>query len=308
MKQQRGIVLISALILVALATIVAATLFFETAMSARRAKGNFLLEEAIQVAQGAEALSAYALADDKNQDDSKSDSWNTVYGPFEVDAGIVLEAQLTDEQAKFNINTLVKADGTRNEDAFKVFTRLLELAGVETRWASLILDWLDPDSMPQSDGAEDSLYTVRDPPHLTGNVLVTSISELMQIPGFSAVYKKLAPYITALPPSADRINVCQADGIVLDALFAVGNRPNYIEHSRRTQEEFDKGREGGCFPQREDLTTVEPKTARLSSEKTSYFRLRTAIRIGTVEFTLYSLMYRDGRGRARAVARTFGTD
>ncbi|MEO8314565.1 MAG: hypothetical protein ABI645_07185, partial [Pseudomonadota bacterium] len=105
------------------------------------------------------------------------------------------------------------------------------------------------------------------------------------------------------------VNVCLADGIVLDSLFAVStSHPNYVEHSLRSKEDFDKLRSGGCFPKREDLTTVEQKTARFTAEKTSYFRLQTSIRIGTAEFTLYSLMYRDGRGKARAVARTFGTD
>jgi general secretion pathway protein K len=308
MKRQRGIILISALILVALATIIASTLFFETAMSARRARGNFTLEEAVQLAQGAEALSAYALADDTNQEDSNSDSWVTPYGPIEVEPGIELAALLTDEQAKFNINTLVKADGTRNEDAFKVFVRLLELSGVETRWAPLVVDWLDPDNSPQSDGGEDSLYTSRQLPHLTGNLLINSTSELMQIPNFTqAIYRKLAPHISALPPTADRVNVCLADGIVLDALFAVATgRPGYVEHSERTREDMDKLREGGCFPRRADLVALDQKLGRLTAERTSYFRLETSIRIGTSEFTLYSLMYRDARGKARAVARTFG--
>jgi general secretion pathway protein K len=308
MKRERGVILISALILVALATIIASTLFFETAMSARRAKGNFLLEEAVQLGQGAEALSAYALADDKNADDSMADSWTAPYGPIEVEPGIELAAQLSDEQAKFNINTLVKADGTRNDDAYKVFVRLLELSGVDTRWASMVLDWLDPDISPQSDGGEDSLYTSRRPPHLTGNLLVNSTSELLQIPNLTqAIYRKIAPHISALPPTADRVNVCLADGIVLDALFAVGTtHPGYVEHSRRSAEDMNKLRSNGCFPKRADLTALEQKTARLTAEKSSYFRLETNMRIGTAEFTLYSLMYRDARGKARAVARTLG--
>jgi general secretion pathway protein K len=310
MRRQRGIILLSALILVALATIVAATLFFDTAMSARRAAGNFGLEEAVQLGQGAEALAAYALGDDKNSDDSMADAWTTPYGPVEVEQGIELAAKVTDEQAKFNINTLIKADGTHNEDAVKIFTRLLELSDVDTHWASLIVDWLDPDNSPEPDGGEDTLYLARQPPHLAANLLISSTSELMQIPNFTqALYRKIAPHITALPPSASRVNVCLADGIVLDALMAVGtSHPGYTEHSQRTKEDFDKLRANGCFPKKADISAVESKTDRFTSEKTSYFRLETSIRIGTAEFTLYSLMYRDGRQKARAVARTFGTE
>lgn len=309
MKRQRGIILISALIMVAMATMISATMFFDTALAARRATGNFVLEQAVQLGMGAEALAAYALSEDDNQEDMMSDSWTTPYGPVEVEAGVELAAQLTDEQAKFNINTLVNADGTRDEDAYKVFVRLLELCGVDTQWASMVLDWLDPDTMPQSNGAEDSLYTIRQPPHLTANLLISSTSELLQIPNFTqAIYRKISPYITALPPTADRVNVCLADGKVLDALFAVSpTRPGYVEHSQRSQEDMDKLRADACFPRREDLLAVEQRLGRLTAERTSYFRLETSIRIGTAEFTLYSLMYRDGRDQARAVARSFGT-
>ena len=37
-----------------------------------------------------------------------------------------------------------------------------------------------------------------------------------------AMYDKLVPHVTVLPPSADRINVCTADGVVLDYLSHEG--------------------------------------------------------------------------------------
>lgn len=310
MIRQRGVILISALILVALAAIVATTLFFDTAMSARRTVASFSMEQALQLAQGAEALAAYGLNQDKNQDDTALDDWAKPYGPVDVEAGVSLDALLNDEQAKFNINTLLKADGTRDDDAFKVFQRLLELSGLEQRWADLIVDWIDPDSEPAPGGGEDSFYTARPSPHLTSNQLLTSISELLQIPEFTLpLYQKLAPHITALPHSANRINVCTADGIVLDSLFALStSKPGYVEHSTRSQEEFDRLRANGCFPKRDVLAADEPKIAARTAERSSYFRLHTWIRIGTAEFALYSLMYRDPRGQSRAVLRSFGTE
>jgi general secretion pathway protein K len=310
MIRQRGVILISALILVALAAIVAAALFFDTAMSARRTAASFSMEQALQLGQGAEALAAFALNDDQNQDDTMQDSWAKPYGPVEVETEVGLEAQLTDEQAKFNVNSLIKADGSRDDDALKVFQRLLELSDLPPRWAGLIVDWIDPDTLPGPDGGEDSLYTGRRPPHLTSNQLLSSISELQQMPGFTReLYLRLAPHITALPQSAAKINVCLADGIVLDSLYALSaTNPRYVEHSKRTKEEFDKLRAGGCFPKRAVLTANEKKMEDFTAERSSYFRLQTWIRIGTAEFALYSLMYRDGRNEARAIARSFGTD
>jgi general secretion pathway protein K len=310
MIRQRGVILLSALILVALATVIATSMFFDTAMSARRTAASFSMEQAVLLGQGAEALAAYGLGEDDNQDDSSQDAWAEHYGPFDVQPGVALEVQLSDEQAKFNLNTLVKADGTRNEDALKIFERLLELSGLEKRWAGLIADWIDADGTPGTDGAEDSVYTSRNPPHLTSNQSITSISELQQMPNFTReLYLKLAPHVTALPPQANKINVCMADGIVLDSLYALSTkRPGYQEHSLRSAEDFDKLRANGCFPKQAMLAADEPKIAEHIAERTSYFRLQTWIRIGTTEFALYSLMYRSGRGQARAIARSFGTE
>lgn len=311
MIRQRGVILISALILVALAAIVAASLFFDTAMSARRTLASFSMEQALQLGQGAEALAAYGLSEDTNQTDTPTEDWAKPYGPVEIETGVGLEATLTDEQGKFNINTLIKIDGTHDENAMKVFKRLLELSGLEIRWAELIADWLDADTLPSPDGAEDSLYGSRTPPHLTGNQLLSNLSELQQLPEFTpAMYTKLRQHVTALPPQARAINVCTADGIVLDALYALSeNNPRYVEHSQRTQEDMDKLRASDCFPRRADIESDVPKLKNtgMLAERSGFFGLHTTIRIGTTQFALYSLMYRSNK-QARAVTRTFGID
>jgi general secretion pathway protein K len=308
--QQRGVILLSALILVALAAIVATSLFFDTALAARRAAASFSLEQAMQLGAGGEALAAYALSEDKNSDDTDKDSWAQHYGPVDVEQGVTLEAQIMDEQGKFNLNTLLRNDGTSNPDAVKVLRRLLELSKLESRWASLIVDWLDPNAQPEADGGEDSLYLSQTPPHRTGNLFLTSVSELQQMPGLSReLYLQLLPHITALPPEARKINVCTADGVVLDALFALSRaNPNYVEYSRMTSEEMTRFRQNGCFPRKTVIANNEPDIAVLIDERSSYFRLHTWLSIGTAEFALYSLMYRDGAGRVRPILRTMGTE
>jgi general secretion pathway protein K len=308
--RQQGVILMSALILVALAAVLSATIFFETAMSARRTAASFSMEQGLQLAQGAEALAAYALADDKGPDDTPKDSWAQPYGPVEVAPEVSLEAQMSDEQGKFNINTLLKADGTRDDNAYKIFQRLLELVDMESRWAALTVDWLDPDVLPHSAGGEDSLYTSQKPPHRTGNLLVTSVSELQQLPGFNReLYLRLLPHVTALPRAAKTINVCMADGVVLDALYGLSkSNASYVEYSRLKPEELARNREPGCFPRATVLAAGEPDMSARIGERSSYFRLHTWVRIGTAQFALYSLMYRDGNGQVRPVTRTFGTD
>jgi general secretion pathway protein K len=309
-SRQRGVILISALILVALAAIVATSLFFETALAARRAAASFSMEQAVQLGAGGEALAAYALAEDRNSDDTDRDPWAQHYGPVEVETGVTLEAQIGDEQGKFNLNTLLKKDGTPDPDAVKVLRRLLELAELEPRWASLIIDWMDPNGQPEADGGEDSLYLSQTPPHRTGNLLLTSISELQQLPGFTReMYLKLLPHVTALPPEALRINVCTADGVVLDALFALSaTNTNYVQYSRLTPDDLARSRANGCFPRKTVIGNNEPLISGRIDERSSFFRLRTWLSIGTAQFALYSLMYRDGAGKVRPILRTMGTD
>jgi general secretion pathway protein K len=308
-RHQRGVILLSALIMVALATVVAAALFFDTGLTARRARANYDFEQAWLLVHGAEALAAQALADDEGQTDTPSDSWASPVDPVEVEEGLTLEARLVELNGRFNINTLVNADGTVNENAMKVFTRLLELAELDTRWADLIADWVDPDTQPAPNGGEDSLYLAQTPPHRAGNLTVTSVSELQQLPDFTLeMLQKLEPHIAALPPSSRTINVCMASGLVLDALFAVHESDQkHVEYSGLTEEEMAERRASGCYPQRSAFASGQQAMQQLTAERSSWFRLETWVSIGTAQFALYSLMQREGGGQVRAVARSMGT-
>lgn len=310
MRRQRGVVLLSALVLVALAAVVAAAVFFDTGLSARRSAANFGMQQALQLGQGAEALAAYALSEDGNSTDTPAEPWARPYGPVEVAPDVSLEAQLVDLQGRFNLNMLLDQDGKRDENAYKVFRRVLELAGLDTRWAPLVVDWIDPDVQPEAEGGEDSLYMSQQPPHRAGNQPLTTISELQQLPGFTRqLFQQLAPHVTALPPSVRTINVCSASGVVLDALYALSETDaRHSEYSQMKPEELAERRAGGCFPQRSVLAPNVPAAQAMTSERTAWFRLQTWTRIGTAQFALYSLMYRDGSGQVRPVARTLGTE
>ena len=82
----------------------------------------------------------------------------------------------------------------------------------------VLADWLDPDTQPTPDGAEDNVYTSQTPPYRAANGPITSVSELLALPDFGVErYQKLKPYVTALPIGT-KINLCTAPGIVIDAL------------------------------------------------------------------------------------------
>jgi len=313
---QRGIALLTALILVAIATVLATAIGFASIMAARRASTVFGADQSLLVAEGAEAIEANLLKQNgpASQSDSIDQLWAHSWDGIPVFPGVVLEhMQLEDEQGKFNLNDLA-ADGTDDQEAINIFQRLLTNLGLEPKWAGLIADWIDADTVPyQPDGAEDSEYLSQTPQYRPPNQPLTSISELLALPGFGRQrFDRLAPYITALPPGVDSkpINLCTAPGPVLDALSgesAYSNDPTSLRNNRL---------QNGCVP---TTTVFNSSLTRLSADekskvtafigmKSHYFRLHTIITIGTARFTLYSLLQRDDTGQIRPILRTFGKE
>ena len=313
---QRGVALIVAILLVALGTILAAAVAYENAMTARRGAGTFAFDESLLIAQGAEALAAYGIRQFYQADPQHTyigQGWDKPVGPMEVVPGVLLEASLEDMQGRFNLNNLVKNDGTPDAVNVAAFTKLLELLGLETKWAPMLVDWIDADIVPQNiDGAEDSVYMGQTPPYRTPNRYITSASELLALPGFGRDrYLLLAPYVTALPWKTT-INVCTAKDKVLDAFLASGQTD-----FSSTAGQLDKNRaagSGGCFPTLANFQAAfaDPKVWAQTQSKfgqtSVYFRLTSLITVGSAEFNLYSLMYRDATGAVRPIQRSFTPD
>ncbi len=308
--RQRGIALITAVLVVALATILAVNVAFRSVLDQRRSANLFGADQAFEIALGAEALAAEGLSRDaqNSETDHLGETWaKPVILP--VDDGIgTVEGRLEDMQGRFNLNNLVFADGTTNPDAVKQLERILQMVGVEPDWATAMADSIDEDIDPGfPNGAEDTTYTGQNPPHLAANMPITRISELMQLPGFTADrYAKLKPFVAALPVGA-KLNVCTAPGIVLDSLSEAERQfslnADYLTQQRQAI---------GCFPRLTDLQATlgaaeYDKVKNSLAETSSYFMATVWVTIGTTDFTLYSLLARVGNGQVRPVLRSIGT-
>lgn len=319
-NRQRGIALLVAILLVALGTIIAAAVAYDNAMTARRGAATLAFDEAILIGQGAEALAAYGIQTSWQMDKNTvniQQPWAMPVGPIEIVPGVMLDAAIEDLSGRFNLNSLVKDDGTGTVDpvAQAAFVNLLTNAGIEPKWAGYIIDWIDPDIAPQTpDGAEDTVYMGQTPPYLTANQYITSTSELLALPGFGRDnYNKLAPFVTALPPNDAKLNVCTAPGEVLDAFLA----PGRVDWGGANAAQLLKNRQGasGCFPDvnKDYQPTFDAanftKAQGEFTKNSKYFRLTSHITIGTVEFNLYSLLYReDSNGTVRAIQRSYSPD
>jgi len=310
--RQRGVALITAIVVVALATILAVRIGTRAAMDLRRTAGLVALDQGWHVALGAEAWAIEVLKDDyKDQPggaDHLGEAWAQPVPPLPVDGGEVRGA-LEDMQGRFNLNNLINADHEPDEANLDRFRRLLMFVGAQPRWASLMADWIDDNSMPESEGAEDGTYMAQNPPFRAANGLVATTTELMALPGMTRdEFERIRPYVAALPPGT-AINLCTAKAPVLAALAESGG-------AEFNDELLAANRKEGCYPTKEFLPTMIGDTlaqqlinSEAVAESTNWFRAVTAVRIGTSEFTLYSLINRNGSDTAiRTVLRSTGTE
>jgi general secretion pathway protein K len=311
-KRQRGIALITAILLVALATILAATIGYENAMTARRGTATFAFDQSVEVAKAAEAIAAYALRAVRQQNHTATypaQPWAMPYGPVDLVPGVTLEAWLEDTQGRFNLNNLANADGSTNNDQMLVLENLLTILGLEPKWAPMMADWIDSDTVPNNpDGAEDSVYLSQMPPYRAANMFITSASEILALPGFGRDrYLKLAPFITALPQGTT-INLCSARLEVLNALGPPGST-NYSDPNS-----LAKSRAEGCFPSLQEFDAAfsdasAKQTANgMVTSLSNYFTLTSIVTIGSTQFALYSLLHQEGDMRVRPIQRSFTAD
>jgi general secretion pathway protein K len=315
LARQRGIALLVAIVMFAIATTVAAAITYNKAMAARRAAATFTLEEALQAGMAAEALASIVLESDGSKTKTEiTQDWAQPLGPLEIEGtGVWIQAQLEDISGRFNLNSLVKFNAATNSfiadtDQLERFRTLLGDLNVDLKYAELLVDWIDTDIAPEgSQGGEDTLYLSQVPPYRPPNTFITHPSELLALPGFGAEnYGKLAPFVTALPLDA-LVNVCTASGLVLDATLR--NSQNQFANANLKQD-----RAKGCFPEKNVYLApiadpaLKTEVSQRIDEKSSWFRLRTNIRIGTAEFVLYSVLFRESTNKVRAVQRNFGSE
>ena len=308
--KQRGVALITAIVLVAIATVLAVHIGTRASLDIRRTAGLVALDQAWQVALGAEAWAIQVLKEDAqdSQNDNLSEAWAQPIPALPVDGGEVRGA-LEDMQGRFNVNSLLLAeDEVAKQAAIARFERLLTLVGAQPRWALILADWIDPETVPNfPEGAEDGVYLAQSPPYRAANGPISTVTELLALPGMTLdEFQRIRPYIAALPVNPTiRINLCTAKAPVLAALLAG-------ETDFGDADILESNRRGGCFPTVDMLKNLpgvnfealEP----LVSDSSNWFRVVTAVRIGTSELTLYSLIERTSSGSGRTVLRSTGTE
>jgi general secretion pathway protein K len=300
-RLNRGVALITALLIMALVATLAYTLEWNNSLDLRRTIIMLNRDQAIQIALGAESWMSSILRQDLQDgpEDHLGEIWASDLPGLPIDGGEVF-GDIEDLQGRFNINNLIDANGAVDTVASEQFETLLIVLGLDTKFVGLVVDWLDADqdaSFPY--GAEDSIYTGFTPPYRTANQALMNASELGAIEGMDKeTLDILLPHIVALP-AGTRINANTATGPVLQSLHPDITLAD-VESLLATREEAGFTDLGRAFSQ-------WPGVSQLLDLSTEYFQLKVVVRIDTVRITYYSILERGPRGDVTPILRSLGT-
>lgn len=298
---ERGIAVLTAMLVVTIATILAVEIAWQTNLDLRRTEGLMSWEQARQFGYGAEAF-AIVLMEDKleslgGEPYSRSDDEDACGGfRFEIEQGGMLGG-VCDLQGRFNLNNLI-AGGKKNEVTVRQFRRLL--AAVDTLDDTLeitpdvaevivesAVDWIDPDSDSEFNGAEADAYTSLQPPYRAANFWFTSVSELRAVRGVTPeIYRAVAPHLAALPLASAGKTLLNINTVTIPVMMSLGDG---VSLANAEQAIFDLAETPAGDAQ--DLALeIDPELSSFLDVKTNFFELKGLVSIGTTQLGMYSLL------------------
>ena len=334
-RQQKGVAIITALLIVTIATTVSVAISTHLQLDVRRTSNLIALDQADFYALFAEEFTRKKLQDTKNFDDLMGSL--AQYGQFKQDypvEGGFIEGKITDLNSCINVNALVNNNKLNATTADRL-TQLFTNTQITSNLTDAILDWIDSgagDLTTTPNGAEDGYYMNLDKPYRTANTPLRSISEVRLIKGFeddtnagagdntssferivalsknfkdddpdNAYAPSLCAFVTSSTPS---INVNTASAEVLQSLSP--NMTQALVDSIIEQRKSTPFNSMSDFTGFSNVNTIIKNFDNLSTTS-DYFLLKTKATIGQASKVMYSIIYRDGAGKTEVVYRTHRT-
>ena len=192
-SSQRGVALLTILVMVALATILAATIAKRQTNTAENTGYLMRQNQSLLYAKSAEAFFSELLIQDNDNSssiDHLQENWAKPMPPFPVEDGSV-SGKLLDESGKFNLNNLVKADGKVDDSARRWFEKLLQRVGLPAELSQAVIDWQDADDETiGAMGAESNSYQGLDLRCTHQQVTSKLVSGTFKCPAHGSVFTK----------------------------------------------------------------------------------------------------------------------
>ena len=244
MMRQRGVAIITAMLVVMLAASIAAVLLAQqsqaltrTARAGERAQAALYAAPTLDWARAALfQLQKTTLRVDLTQ------PWAQGLNAIPID-GAMASGVLRDDGGLFNLNNLVNA-GAKSPSDIEAFRHLLTQLKLNPDLAYAVVDWIDADDEPSGPGgAENATYLALPNPYRAANQNLLQVEELRRVRGFdAATLSRLVPFVTALPVRTP-INLNTAPQEVLMAIFPMlaSDEITALAKHRLTKPFADKG-------------------------------------------------------------------
>jgi general secretion pathway protein K len=220
-QTQHGVALVLVLLIVAMATTIAAFMVQQQAFWQREMENGRDRAQARRIAEAGIDWARAVLADDASVNpgvDNAREMWAMQLPAIPVEGGEV-QGTIVDQQGLFNLNNLV-ANGVLSAPDLARFQRLLATLGLPQELGNTLVDWMDANGETMPNGAEDEYYMSLDKPYRCANLPLSDIGELVWVRGFDATtIQRLQPFVSVLPESNTAVNVNFAPPEVLMAIL-----------------------------------------------------------------------------------------
>ena len=220
---QRGVALLTILLLVVSITVVAGAMLASQKIAIRRSGLLFDQNQLLQDIDAGQQLAVTMIRADANLNDTDStqDIWAKPVPPYTLGAHSI-GIEIRDEASRFNINNLYQ-NGAVDSNALAVLQRLLTQLNLAPDIAIAVLDYQDADSEVYQDGGDESTVYNQQSNSSVDNDLpnqrLVNIDQLQNVKGINAeVLAVLRPYITVVPHYLP-INMNTASPVLLAALI-----------------------------------------------------------------------------------------
>lgn len=225
--------------------------------------------------------------------DALTDIWAMPIKNYQIGDGI-LTAQIEDEQGKLNLNDLAvnAGDDLKQKEKVRRARRLFELLQLNPNLVDALIDWMDPDDIPQPSGAESVYYQSQKPPYRAANGPLPALGELRLVKGFTPeIIDRLARYVTVYPmDGGGTVNLNTADPLVIQTLDVRITQSMAMEivQGRPYKKATDLNRIGNF---EEIGQTLRAATA--YDVKTDYFSARLSLTINETTKAAFAILKRD---------------
>lgn len=305
-RRQRGVVLLSVLLIVALLTAITVRLVSRHSLYVAQTAHSAGADLTLNYAVGSEILARQLLFADFSElgkdVDNLTEVWAQPLAPFPLEEynNAFMEIQIRDLNSCFNLNSLAFEDaGGENVLRFK---RLLGLLGLPETIADAWKDWVDGDDQVSAFGAEDGEYLLQEPAYLPANQLAAHVSELRLLADLDPEHATvLEPHVCTLPTADLDINVNTAGAVVLTALSDDASAEGQLEGIEEQERVFENENEfKDAFPAMIGVVDGIGTTSQ-------YFEILTRVQIDGNVSELATVIKRDSvDGRMTIVARNLG--